>query len=206
MDFALDMPFSSLPAHARTADPALGAGVLLDIGIYTLTWAAVILDSHPQHMAAGSPAPETTSSMTIRNGADETTTIVLNYRHLGAQAILTSTNRFQGATEFARIAGEKGSISIGGRAASNPALLVLRLKGQEEERLDFPKEGVAKGFFYEADAMAEDLRSGRKESAVMPLKESLRMMSVMDTIQEGEWVEISTGYMIRCIYRGQGGH
>ncbi|TVY27807.1 putative D-xylose 1-dehydrogenase (NADP(+)) [Lachnellula hyalina] len=184
VDFALDMPFSSLPANARTADPALGAGVLLDIGIYTLTWATLILDSHPQHIAAGSPSPEMTSSMTIKNGVDETSTVILNYKDVGCQAILTSTNRFQGATEFCRIEGEKGSISIGGRAASNPAFLVVRLKGQDEKRIDFPKEGVAKGFYFEADAIAEDLRSGRKESLVIPLKESIRMMSVMDSIRK----------------------
>jgi dihydrodiol dehydrogenase / D-xylose 1-dehydrogenase (NADP) len=178
------MPFSSLPADSRVANPALGAGVLLDIGIYTLTWAALIFDSDPDHVAAGSPEPEMTSSMIINNGVDETTTVVLNYRHLSCQAVLTSTNTYQGATEFCRIEGEKGSISVGGRAASSPAFLMLRLKGQEERKLEFPKEGGAKGFYFEADAVADDLKSGKKENSIMPLKESLRVMNLMDEIRK----------------------
>ena len=49
VDFGLDMPIASLSPSARTADPSLGVGCLLDIGIYTLTFASLILDQHPDN-------------------------------------------------------------------------------------------------------------------------------------------------------------
>jgi dihydrodiol dehydrogenase / D-xylose 1-dehydrogenase (NADP) len=183
-DFALYMPLSKLPPDSRTADPTLGAGVLLDIGIYTLTWAALVLESHPAHIAAGSPAPNMISSMTIKNGVDETTSVILNYPHLQAQAVCTSTMCYQGEEEFCRIEGEHGSISIGGVAASSPSFLVIRLREKEERRIDFPKEKGAKGFYWEADAVAADLRDGRLESALMPLQETVRMMGLLDAVRE----------------------
>ena len=50
-----------------------------------------------------------------------------------------------------------------------------------EEALNLSPEG--KGLYWEADAIAEDLRKGLKESAVIPLAESLRMMKLMDKIR-----------------------
>jgi predicted dehydrogenase len=43
-DFGLDLDITSLPPESRYKDPALGAGSLLDIGIYSLTWGLVSLD------------------------------------------------------------------------------------------------------------------------------------------------------------------
>lgn len=42
-DFGLDMNMSALPASSRLKDPALGAGALLDIGIYTLMYGTLAL-------------------------------------------------------------------------------------------------------------------------------------------------------------------
>jgi predicted dehydrogenase len=168
-------------------DPSLGAGVLLDIGIYTLTWASLILDSHPDHISAGSLDPNMTSTMTLVNGVDSTTSILLNYADLHCQAICTCTNMVQGKEEFCRIEGENGEIVIvASRAASNPGRLVVRLRGQQEKRIDFEKEGgpAAKGFYFEADAVAEDLRAGRKGNSVCPLRESLRILKLMDKVRE----------------------
>jgi hypothetical protein len=41
---AFDLDITSLPSESRYTDPALGAGSLLDIGIYSLTWGLVSLD------------------------------------------------------------------------------------------------------------------------------------------------------------------
>lgn len=179
IDFGLDMPISSLPASSRTADPSLGAGALLDIGIYTLTWASIILDQHPNKPCLSTP--DVTSSMSFTGGADEMTSMILNYKELKVQAICTVSMRYKGASEFCRIEGSKGRVEVGGAATSKPGFLVVKLKGEEEKRMEFETSGF--GFFYEADSVAVDLRSGRKESAIMPLEESLRMMKLMDFIR-----------------------
>jgi dihydrodiol dehydrogenase / D-xylose 1-dehydrogenase (NADP) len=70
VDFSLDMPISSQPESVRTAEKSLGAGALLDIGIYTLTWASIILDQHPDNDT--SQAPSIVSTMSFNRGVDET--------------------------------------------------------------------------------------------------------------------------------------
>ena len=40
------------------------------------------------------------------------------------------------------------------------------------------------GFFWEADAVAQDIAAGKTENTVMPLDESLRMMRLMDGIRK----------------------
>jgi predicted dehydrogenase len=44
-DFRLDVDISSMPAGPRYRDPALGAGPLVDLGVYPLTWALFTLDA-----------------------------------------------------------------------------------------------------------------------------------------------------------------
>lgn len=43
-DFGMKMDIASLGTESRLKNPALGAGSLLDIGIYSLTWALLSLD------------------------------------------------------------------------------------------------------------------------------------------------------------------
>ena len=111
------------------------------------------------------------------------TSIILNYPELHAQAICTASMCYKTHSDFCRIEGDKGSIIVGGGAASRPGYLIVKKKGDEEEnRIEFEAPGW--GFYYEADAVAEDLRKGRTENEIMPLKESLRMMRLMDSIRE----------------------
>lgn len=182
VDFGLDMPISSLSSTSRSADPLLGAGALLDIGIYPLTWAALIFDRPLQNMPPEKAnEPEVISSMSFSNGVDEMTSAILNYRVLNAQAICTASYNFRSPSEFCRIEGAHGSISVGGVAGSKPQFLIIRKKGEQEERKDFHTEGW--GFWYEQDAIGEDVLAGRKESSIMPQQETLRMMMLMDKIR-----------------------
>lgn len=180
VDFGLDMPIASLPPSARTADPSLGAGCLLDIGIYTLTFASLILDQHPENV--GAAPPTIASSMSFTNGADEMTSMILNYSTLRAQAILTASMRYKSKPEFCHVEGSKGSLAIGGLGSSRPDFIVVREKDKEERRIDFEIPGW--GFHWEADAVAIDVLEGRKESSVMPLAETLRVMRTMDAVRK----------------------
>lgn len=179
VDFGLDNPISALLASSRLADLALGAGALLDIGIYTLTWVSIILEQHPDRSVESSPT--VASSMSFNGGADEMTSMILNYKDLRAQAICTTSMRYKSAPEFCRIEGDKGTVLIGGAAAAKPGYLIVKMKGEEEKRTDFDVPGW--GFYFEADAIAEDLRNGRKEDVRIPLAESLRVMKLMDSIR-----------------------
>lgn len=197
MDFGNKMPLDTLPANSRLKDPTLGAGSLLDIGVYTLTYASIIMGDFKvgkQH-----PQPERViSSMDIFNGMDEANVVVLDYPSTGAggnrkkTAICSSTFRYRGAEDFARIEGSDGSIVIFGAAASMPSGFRIVCGSQpgfgeadtRMERTYYVKkpEGTM-GFFWEADAVADDIANGRTENATMPLDESLRMMRLMDEIR-----------------------
>ncbi|KAF3393734.1 putative D-xylose 1-dehydrogenase [Penicillium rolfsii] len=181
-DFSLCMPIGENDPSARTASLALGAGALLDIGLYTLTWASLVLDTSPSRDLTVEPGltasmvfhSETDLSMRI----DEEVAVVLKYPDLNAQAICTASLRHRTGPEFAHVHGPKGSIAIGGGGASAPSFLVVRLQGQEEKRLDLPVEG--RGFHYEADAVAQDIRAGRLENATCSHCHSLTIMNRMD--------------------------
>ena len=122
--------------------------------------------------------------MSLNNGVDETTAILLNYKDIGCQAICTSTYGSPGKKEFCRIEGEKGEIVIGATiAASNPGWLEVKVSGREE-RIDVKRMEGAKGFYFEADAVAEDLRAGRLENDVCPLGESVRIIGLMDMVRK----------------------
>lgn len=196
IDFGNKMPLETLPPDSRLKDPALGAGALLDIGVYALTYASIILGE----WKVGKQHPEiakVVSSLDIVNGMDEANVVVLEYASGTAAAkktaICTSTFRYRGAEDFARIEGSKGSITIFGLAASVPGgFRVVEGSrpggpGEPDERLErtftVEKPAGTTGFFWEADAVAEDIGNGRTENATMPLDETLRMMKLMDGIR-----------------------
>lgn len=182
-DFSLYMPIAQNDPNARTASLALGAGALLDIGVYSLTWASLVLDTSPNRNT--SIEPGLTASMIFHNETDpdkridEEVAVILKYPDLKAQAICTASLRSKTGQEFAHIYGSEGSIAIGGGGASAPSFLVIRLNGQEEQRLDFSVEG--RGFHFEADAVAQDIREGRLESSIHSHAHTLTIMNRMDT-------------------------
>lgn len=194
IDFGNLMPMETLPAEHRLKDPALGAGALLDIGVYTLTYASIIMGDWK--VGADHPEPKKiTSSLDIVNGMDEANVVILDYPAAEGRsktAICTSTFRYRAERDFARIEGTKGSIVIFGPGASFPGgfrVLEQGAPGFGEKDTRTPREynverpsGIM-GFVWEADAVADDIANGRKENAIMPLGETLRMMRLMDRIR-----------------------
>jgi predicted dehydrogenase len=66
----------------------------------------------------------------------------------------------------------------------HPTTLTLALEGREEEVIYLPFEG--NGYHYEAAEVMDCLRSGRLESDVMPLDETLAIMETMDQMR-AQW-------------------
>jgi predicted dehydrogenase len=177
-DFGLDMPLEKQPEGSRLSDLSLGAGSLLDIGVYSLTWA---------HLALHDPEDDeedvtVAAALTFNDdGVDEIANVILNYTSKDAQAVCTSTYLSKTDPEFCRIEGSKGSIHVLGRTASKPSSLLVKRKGEEMQRYDFAVEGW--GFFYEQDAVAKAIKAGQKESEIMTWAESLRVLGVLDEVR-----------------------
>ncbi|KAH7183301.1 uncharacterized protein B0J16DRAFT_307585 [Fusarium flagelliforme] len=193
VDFGNYFDLSTLPDEHRLKDPALGAGALLDIGFYTLTFASIILGD----WKVGKEHPKPTkvlSSLDMANGIDEANIVVLEYPSAKGvkTGVCTSSFRYRGPDEFGRIEGSNGSITLFGPAVSVPGgfrVTVGQRPGppepdnRETRTFNVKRHEGTLGFYWEADAVAQDIANGRTENAIVPLDETLRMMELMDEIR-----------------------
>jgi predicted dehydrogenase len=166
-DFGLAGPFP--PAH-RLRDPALGGGALLDLGIYPITLAHLLLGRPDTIEAWASLTPE---------GVDEQTGLLFGYE---SGALATLTCGIVGATgNTARVTGLEGWIELPA-PFHRPTYLTLQRADAEPERIDAPLAGH--GYVPEAEEVHRCLRAELTESPLVPHATSLEMMSIMDEVRE----------------------
>lgn len=181
-DFAMDQHLETKGPDSRLKDLSLGASSLLDIGIYSLTWGIIGLE-HPLGDAPREDPekPSIVATSSLAEGVDVATSVILRYAD-GRQAIATSHSGtgIKTPSGFCRIEGSEGSIVVHGPAASVPDYFVLQRDGKEEK---FAFERKGKGFYWEADAVAEEVARGKKECGRMPWGETVRVMEMLDEIR-----------------------
>jgi predicted dehydrogenase len=165
-DFGFRAAFN--PAH-RLFDPALGGGALLDVGVYPLSFASMLL---------GEPAQFASLAELGATGIDEQTAIVLGYP--GGKLALLATAVTTETPHEATIMGTRGWLRLHRPWWVGRTLTIYRA-GAEPETIDRPY--IGNGYSHEASEVAKCVRAGRRESAVMPLDESLRIMATMDAIR-----------------------
>jgi predicted dehydrogenase len=165
-DFGLQGPFA---ASHRLRDPALGGGALLDLGVYPLNLA---------HLILGSPASVQSWARLTPEGVDDNTGILLGYES-GAVAALTCS--LVGETRnAASITGTLGRIDLP-PGFFVPRSFLLHRVGAAAEEITFPFEGS--GYQYEAAEVQRCLSEGLAESPLMPHRTTLDLMGLMDTIR-----------------------
>jgi predicted dehydrogenase len=161
---------TSFNPSGRLFDPALGGGALLDVGVYPVALA---------HMLLGVPARVAAVAEIGASGIDEQTGILLGYP--GGALALLSTAVTTNTPHEATLMGTDGWIRL-----SSPwwvgTELVIQRSGREPERVARPYLG--NGYGHEAIAVAESVRAGKTEHAVMPLAESLAILRTMDRVRE----------------------
>lgn len=178
-DFAQDQKFEALGPDSRLKNVSLGAGTLLDLGIYPLTW--ILLSLEPPLGPGGQAVekPKVTAVQSLVDGVDTGTTIVTLYAD-GRQGVATAHMGVKTDTEeFARINGTEGTLVVEGGAAPVPTVYRIKKLDGTEQKFEFDRRG-GRGFFWEADAVALDIAAGRKENAIMPWAETVRVMEIMD--------------------------
>lgn len=182
-DFAMDQGLDSKGPESRLKNLSLGASSLLDIGIYSLTWAIIGLEQplDDEHKVAHE-TPKILSMSTLSDGVDVATSMILQYSD-GRQGIATSHSGtgMQSPSSFCRIEGSDGTIIVDGWVASVPSSFVLQRRGKEDEKFEFERPG--KGLYWEADSVALEVAAGRKESETMPWAETIRLMELMDDVR-----------------------
>jgi predicted dehydrogenase len=154
---------------ARLWEPELGGGALLDLGIYSLTIA---------HLVLGNPSQIQAQATLTDKKVDLQTSMILTYPS-GAHALLSCTMAVRSSVS-AVIAGEKARIEIDGSFYSPTAFRVITRDGETTE---FPKEYQGGGLREEAREFARVVRSGEIESPLMPHATSLELMRQMDEVR-----------------------
>jgi len=152
----------------RLFAPELGGGALLDLGVYPVSFASMLL---------GAPNTITALIAPAFTGVDGQTSMLLGYPS-GAQAVLTCTSLARSPTRAA-IVGSEARIEIDGDFYS-PSPFTLITRDGERTTYDEPYEG--RGLWYQADEVARCLREGLLESPLMPLEESISIMQTMDAV------------------------
>ena len=169
-DFAFRADFDP---KGRLFDPALGGGALLDIGVYPVSLASMVFGETPRRTASLAVLGAT--------GVDEQSAAVLEYSD-GRMAVISFSLRFTSPQE-ACIIGTSGQIRIH-RPWWHADTITVSRDGREEESITLPNLG--NGYPHEAIEVMECIRSGKTESRVMPLDETLHIMQTLDAIRM-EW-------------------
>lgn len=158
--------------EGRLFNPHLGGGGLLDVGIYTVSFAAMVFGPHPDRVTSMATLGET--------GVDEQAAIILGYP--GGELALLSTAIRTSTLHEARVIGTDGTILL------HPAFWKgerATLKaGGKEETVELPLTG--NGYNYEAAEVGRCLRAGELESPTIPLDETLAIMQILDQIR-AQW-------------------
>ncbi len=151
----------------RLLSTKLAGGALMDVGIYPISIAQMIFGEPVQAQAVG---------ILGDSGVDENVGVVLAYEE--GQVATATTSLQVNTPSTTTILGTSGRVEVPTQWW-RPKEFVLHRDGAEPERFEFPHEG--EGFQFEAMEVASCLREGRKESSVMPLKDTLSVMRVLDT-------------------------
>jgi predicted dehydrogenase len=160
--------FARDPKH-RLFDPALGGGALLDLGIYPVSFASMVL---------GTPSKVTAVSDPAFTGVDAQTSILLQHNG-GAQAVLTCT--LEAASPVtAVIVGTEARIEID-RTWYAPT--TFRLVTRDGEVTEYAEPAEERGMQYEAAEVGRCLRAGLLESPALPLAETISIMETLDEVR-----------------------
>jgi predicted dehydrogenase len=161
-----------LPALAREhylLDPHRAGGVLLDAGVYLVAFASLVL---------GTPHRVLASAVRGATGIDEQDAAILEYPN-GERALVYVSMRARRAPDLELI-GDGGRICVHAPVFRPTQLTVTRADGVEQ-RYEYPINGS--GYGYQLQHCAAQIRRGERESALMPVAESLAIMQTLDTLR-----------------------
>lgn len=155
----------------RIHDPALAGGALLDLGVYVLNFASMILGTDIRRMES--------SVQLLDSGMDAQETITLFYPNGVMANLMASVMAFGDRDCY--VMGTEGWITTDN--VNKPVNLVLHKDGKEEI-LPVPEQIT--GYEYEVRACQRMLAEGKLECEEMPHAETLRIMKLMDSLRK-DW-------------------
>jgi predicted dehydrogenase len=165
-DFGVPGPF---PAGHRITDRTLGGGALLDLGVYPVGLAHLLLGVPDQVRSWAKLSPA---------GVDENTGMVLGYE---SGAVATLSCGMVGPTPTtATVTGTRGRIELPG-PFYRPGRLTVHRVGAEPTVLT--ADLVGSGYQHEAAEVQRCLAAGLPESPLVPHAATLEVMGLLDTVR-----------------------
>jgi predicted dehydrogenase len=153
----------------RLFAPGLGGGALLDLGIYPVSFASMVL---------GTPTRVTAVSDAAFTGVDAQTSMILR-DDAGRHAVLTTTLS-SATTNGAAINGTEARVEIDPTFYRPTGWTVVDRNGGRE-RHENTVEG--NGLRFQAAEVGRCLRAGLTESPLLPLDETVAILGTMDEIR-----------------------
>ncbi|MDO0915453.1 Gfo/Idh/MocA family oxidoreductase [Streptomyces sp. DT2A-34] len=168
-DFGLAGPFP--PSH-RLRDPAQGGGALLDLGVYPVSFAQLLL---------GEPSDVAARAMLSAEGVDLQTGAVLSWDSGALASVHCSI--VGGTATAASVTGSGGRIDVPS-GFFFPDRFVLHRDGRDPEEFTAdPADGPRNSLRHEAAEVMRALRAGETESPLVPLDGTLAVMRTLDAVR-----------------------
>ena len=179
-DFGFAAPYDP---RSRLFAVETGGGALLDLAVYPVSFAQMLLGAPSSVHAVGALAP---------TGVESSVTLLLGWED-GRSATLGASLR-AAMPNTARVVGSQGWIDA--LAPFHRAThLVLQRPGEEPRHFDDPVAGA--GYGPELAEVVRCVRAGATESAVMPLEDTVEVMAVIEEaaaqVGAAAWREASMG-------------
>lgn len=158
----------SLMSIKRLTDPNYAGGALLDLGIYPVSFSYFVFGA-PEKISAKS---------VIENGVDLQTSAIFEYSG-GRQAVINTVMNAKTPTA-ASINGTKARLEL---ATSFYRPTDMRLIYNDGRVVEFKNEYRGHGLREQAIYFEKMLISGKKDSELLPISESVSIMETMDEIR-----------------------
>ena len=160
----------------RIWDPALAGGALLDVGVYLVNFARMVL---------GEDMTSVSSYAVFKDGVDMIDSIVMTFEGGKTATMQCNVNAVLNRTGC--IFGTKGYLEI--TNINNPEEIKVYNEEYQAVRTYAVPEQIT-GYEYEVEACVRAIESGSLECPQMPHAETIQVMEIMDGIRKSWGYEI----------------
>jgi predicted dehydrogenase len=158
----------------RMHRPELAGGALLDLGVYALNFASMVLGRDVVDI-------QTTAQM-MDTGVDLQDSITLTYAG-GEMAVLCAAMNCRGDSRGV-VYGTKGTLTADN--INNPLVITVAPLDKSGETRVYNAPAQITGFEYQVQAAVDAIEQGQVECEAMPHAETVRIMQLMDDIR-AQW-------------------
>ena len=158
------------PPESRIFDPALGAGAMLDVGIYPLTFAHLLLGPAEELTALGELSP-------LGYDLD----VSLTGRYPGGALATMAASMTSWLSRAASIATDSGRIDVPD-SFHHPAYAVFTPIDGEPLRIEGAEPVIGRGYGNEIAEVGRCLREGLLESPLVPHAQTLLIMRQIEDV------------------------